>query len=149
MRAGFLLGVRRSRDAPPCGKIHATQRPGAYSRAMPLLLPLVVVLLLLLPPGDARGAQGEVNATGDYLARMDADRDGRVSLLEYQDWLSYAFDAMDRSGDARLTPDELPGGKGKVLTREQHRKRLADTFRKQDANRDGYLSARELAAPPR
>lgn len=115
---------------------------------MPVPLLALAVVLLLLPPG-ARGAQGAVNATGDYLARMDADRDGRVSLLEYQDWLSYAFDAMDRNGDARLTPDELPGGKGRLLTRDEHRKRLADTFRKQDANRDGHLSARELAAPPR
>ncbi len=102
----------------------------------------------LLSYASVCGAQGAVQATGDYLARMDADRDGRVSLVEYQDWLSYAFDAMDRNRDAQLTPDELPGGKGKALSRIEHRKRLADTFRRQDANRDGYLSAKELAAPP-
>ena len=89
-----------------------------------------------------------VHATSDYLARMDADRDGRVSLVEYQNWLSYAFDAMDRNHDGMLTTDELPGRKGKAITRDEHRKRLADTFRKQDANRDGFLGAKELAAPP-
>lgn len=104
---------------------------------------------LLLSYASACAAQGAVHATGDYLARMDGDRDGRVSLVEYQDWLSYAFDAMDRNRDAQLTPDELPGGRGKALSRLEHRQRLADTFRRQDANRDGYLSARELAAPPR
>ena len=62
--------------------------------------------------------------------------------------MSYAFDARDANRDGVLTPDELPGGKGQPLTREQHRERLAATFRKQDVNRDGYLSARELAAPP-
>lgn len=91
----------------------------------------------------------QVNASGDYLARMDSDRDGRVALVEYQDWLSYAFDAMDRDRDARLSPGELPGGRGKPVTRIEHRARLAAAFQRQDANRDGFLDARELAAPPR
>lgn len=93
-------------------------------------------------------ASAQVRATSDYLARMDTDHDGRVSLGEYQNWLSYAFDAMDRNRDGMLTTDELPGRKGKAITRAEHRKRLADTFRRQDANRDGYLSTKELAAPP-
>ncbi len=93
-------------------------------------------------------AQGPVRGTGDYLARMDADHDGRVSLSEYQDWLSYAFDAMDRDRDGVLARGELPGGKGKAVTRIQHRERLAATFRRQDGDDDGYLNARELSAPP-
>lgn len=91
----------------------------------------------------------QVRETGDYLTRMDTDSDGRVSLAEYQDWLSYAFDAMDRDRDGTLVPGELPGGRGTAVTRIAHRERLAATFRKQDANRDGFLDARELAAPPR
>jgi len=35
------------------------------------------------------------------------------------------------------------------VTRVAHRERLALRFAKQDANRDGFLDARELAAPPR
>ena len=49
---------------------------------------------------------------------------------------------------AVLTPDELPGGKGKPLSRVEHRARLAATFNRQDTNRDGVLDSRELAAPP-
>lgn len=105
-------------------------------------------LLTLILVGLPFVVCAQVHATGDYLARMDANRDGRVALVEYQDWLSYAFDAMDRNRDSMLTPDELPGRKGKAITRAQHRERLAATFRKQDANRDGFLSAKELAAPP-
>ena len=97
------------------------------------------------PPRTGYG----VTASGDYLARMDADRDGRVSLVEYQDWLSYAFDAMDRDRDGVLSPAEQPGGRGTALTRAAHRERLAERFRRQDANRDNVLDARELAAPPR
>ncbi len=93
-------------------------------------------------------ALAQVTATGDYLARMDSDGDGRVSLSEYQDWMSYAFDARDRDGDGVLSAAEQPGGKGRALTRAQHRERLAARFRKQDLDGDGYLSARELASPP-
>jgi hypothetical protein len=91
----------------------------------------------------------QVRQSSDYLSRMDTDHDGRVSLVEYQDWLSYAFDAMDRDHDGSLVPGELPGGRGATITRAAHRERLANTFRKQDANHDGFLDARELAAPPR
>ena len=93
-------------------------------------------------------ANAQVQRTGDYLSKMDRDGDGKVSLAEYQDWLTYAFDGMDRDRDGMLSAAEQPGGKGQSLTREQHRARLAERFRKQDANRDGYLNARELAAPP-
>ena len=94
-------------------------------------------------------ANAQLQRTGDYLSKMDVDRDGRVSLVEYQDWLSYAFDGMDRDGDGVLSAAEQPGGRGKPLSRAEHRARLAERFRKQDGNRDGFLSEKELAAPPR
>ncbi len=94
-------------------------------------------------------AAAQVDGTGDYLQRMDADRDGRVSQAEFLDWMSYAFNARDRDHDGVLSGDELPGGKGAAITRSTHREQLAATFRKQDRNGDGYLDARELAAPPR
>lgn len=97
----------------------------------------------------APAAYAQVLATADYLARMDVDGDGRVTLVEYQDWLSYAFDAMDADGDGVLAPAELPGGRGDPVSRSAHLERLAQAFRRQDANRDGFLDARELAAPPR
>lgn len=91
----------------------------------------------------------QVTATGDYLARMDTDHDGRVSLAEYQGWMSYAFDGMDRNRDGVLSVDELPGGRGKPITREAHLAQLADRFRRQDVDGNGFLSEKELAAPPR
>jgi hypothetical protein len=106
---------------------------------------LSAMLASLVEPASAQ----IVGSSSDYLARMDADRDGRVSLVEYQDWLSYAFDAMDRNHDGVLSRSEQPGGRGAALSRSEHRARLAERFRMQDANHDGFLGAKELAAPPR
>lgn len=96
----------------------------------------------------AHPVQAQVRGTGDYLTRMDTDGNGKVSLPEYQDWLSYAFDNMDRNRDGLLAPEEQPGGRGKPITRDEHRTRLADMFKRQDRNRDDALDAKELAAPP-
>ena len=105
---------------------------------------LTPFLLLALP----MAASAQVQRTSEYLSKMDTDGDGKVSLLEYQDWMSYAFDAMDRNRDGVLATDEQPGGRGKPVSRSEHRTRLAERFSKQDLNRDKFLSARELAAPP-
>ena len=93
-------------------------------------------------------ANAQVQRTSDYLSKMDVNGDGKVSLAEYQDWLGYAFQGMDRDRDGVLSAAEQPGGRGAPLTLAEHRARIAARFAKQDANRDGFLSAKELAAPP-
>ena len=98
--------------------------------------------------GAALAAQAQVRGTGDYLQRMDTNGDGKVSVVEYQDWLTYACDGMDRNRDGVLSADEQPGGRGKAITREEHRARLAERFRRQDVDRSGFLDAKELSAPP-
>ncbi len=97
----------------------------------------------------AGAGHAQVTDTASYLQRMDVDGDGRVSEQEYVQWMLYAFDRMDTDGDGTLAPHELPGGKGRPITRAQHRQTLVLRFHRQDANGDGYLDARELAAPPR
>ena len=118
--------------------------PAGDGRAFCLRGAWLAALVSLAP---AAGAQVADSAT--YLARMDANGDGRVQLVEYQDWMSYAFDAMDRDHDGVLKPAEQPGGRGTSLTRADYRARLAGTFARQDHNGDGTLDAGELAAPPR
>ena len=114
-----------------------------------------VALALLLPL--VAGAQ--VQRTDEYLQRIDANGDGRVDLGEYQDWLSYAFDGMDRDRDGVLATNEQPGGKGAPITREEHRARIAERFRRQVAERDAgdleamyydedYVTALEYGLPP-
>jgi Ca2+-binding EF-hand superfamily protein len=109
------------------------------------LLKLSVSVCLLWPAL----ASAQVTASSDYLARMDTDLDGRVTLAEYQAWMGYAFEHMDANRDGLLTADELPGGQGRTISLIEHREALAAMFRRQDADSDGFLSATELAAPPR
>lgn len=105
----------------------------------------LAVLALLAPPLAAQVP----GAARQYMQRMDTDGDDRVSLSEYQGWMGYAFAGMDRDGDGALSATEQPGGRGKPLSLEAHRQRLAATFRRQDRDGDGFLDARELSAPPR
>lgn len=104
----------------------------------------ITTTLLLSPLAFA-----QVQAPSDYMQHMDRDGDGRVSLAEYTEWMRYGFDAMDKNGDGILEPHEQPGGRGKPINRAEHTATLTERFHRQDANKDGYLSAKELAAPPR
>ncbi|QNH23455.1 EF hand [Xanthomonas sp. GW] len=119
-------------------------------RRLVLRSSFMAVFVASVALGGAVGAASAqvVDSTGSYLQRMDRDGDGRVSLDEYLAWMSYAFDARDTDHDGVLSPAELPGGRGKAISRVQHQATLTVRFRKQDSNGDGYLSARELAAPP-
>ncbi len=121
--------------------------PAAADRSGRRLARRLCVGMAMAALSAAAGAQ--VTSSSEYLQRMDRDGDGRVSLDEYLAWMSYSFDQRDRNGDGVLDGDELPGGRGKPVTRAQHRATLVERFHRQDADGDGYLSARELLAPPR
>ena len=137
--AGSLKWQSSNPDAPRPGP---ARPPASAQQAEPAIEPGAA------SSGGVEPSDPGITRSGDYLARMDTDRNGKVSLIEYQVWLSYAFDRMDANRDGVLTPEEQPGGRGGVLTLEAHRARVAETFRRQDSNSDGSLDARELAAPP-
>lgn len=120
---------------------HGCSSEPALSRAGFFLAALLAAI--------AAPASAQVAASGDYLVRMDRNGDARVALDEYQHWLGYAFEQMDRNGDGVLQSAELPGGRGAPVSLAAHRQRIAEAFARQDRNRDGALDARELAAPPR
>lgn len=106
---------------------------------------MAVAMLAATQPLQAQ----QWRSAGEYLRQVDGNGDGRVSQDEYIAWMSYGFDAMDRNRDGVLQPAEQPGGRGKLLSRAEHRANLIERFRKQDVDRSGFLSAKELAAPPR
>lgn len=85
----------------------------------------------------------------DYLQRFDQDGNGRISLSEYQDYLSQGFHSMDQNGDGLLSAEEMPAGVQRRGARslEAHRHALARMFDHLDRNNDGFLDADELTAP--
>lgn len=89
---------------------------------------------------------------GEYFSRLDANGDGRISLAEFQDYMSRGFRDMDRDGDGYLADHELPEG---VILRPSQPRRLEEflanlerAFHRMDRDGDGYLSEAELLAPP-
>ena len=96
----------------------------------------------------ACAAQGLGQTRVDYLRAFDTNGDGRVSQAEYVRYLSAGFHALDRNGDGNLQSSELPGGHGRPLTLAEREHDLRQQFRRLDRNRDHYLNANELTAPP-
>lgn len=120
-------------------------RPCSGPRAgklWPKLAPIAVLAMACTASAQTRA---------DYLRRFDADGDGRVSLGEYQDYMSRGFHAMDRNGDGVLSSAELPSGvrARTATTLEGHRRALARMFDLLDVDNNGFLDAVELTAPPR
>lgn len=104
--------------------------------------PALVVLAMALA-GPA-GAQAD-----DYFAKVDLDGDGKVSLPEFLDRMSFAFRQMDVDGNGVIEPHEQHIPDARPLTIAQLEMRFSAQFQRQDGNRDGFLSRAELLAPPR
>ena len=107
------------------------------------------ILLAILLLGGLAHAQGYPGTRSAYLDTIDSDGDGRISAAEYVSYMSRGFRDMDSNGDGTIEADELPGGHGRSITLTGFQDNLRSQFHKLDRNRDGYLDARELTAPPR
>ena len=86
---------------------------------------------------------------GDYFRVVDLDGDGRISLDEFLERMSWAFRQRDTNGNEVLEPGEQHAPGAKAITLAEHHARLGAQFRRQDADGDGYLSPAEFLAPPR
>ena len=106
------------------------------------LLPGMAMFAALFAGTAAAGAGSR------YFDVVDTDRDGRISLAEYQERMSWAFRQMDANRDGILAPSEqlVPGAPTTTLAELQAR--LERQFHRQDKNRNGSLDAREFLAPP-
>lgn len=103
----------------------------------------IIALAVLLAAGNA-----SAQSASSYFEAVDVDGDGRVSLAEFLERMSWAFRQMDRNGDGVLSPDEQLVPNAPTVTLEDLHRRLSEQFRRQDRNHDGWLSPREMLAPP-
>lgn len=85
----------------------------------------------------------------DYFSKVDRDGDGRVSLQEFLDRMSFGFRQMDVDRNDVLEPHEQHIPDAPRITLAQHHERFTAQFQRQDVDRDGFLSPAELLAPPR
>lgn len=112
----------------------------------------LALLMLFTLIGEPAAAQSPIDTPEEYLAQMDTDHDGRVSLAEYQVYMSRAFHALDRNHNDVIDLDEFDPAvvtaNTRPLTLAQHYRNLAAEFARLDRNHDGYLDASEIAAPP-
>jgi Ca2+-binding EF-hand superfamily protein len=120
---------------------HTNKKNVGWAPAQRTLFQIAMIFMLGQGPTYAQNQN-------DYLASFDANGDKRVSLIEFQKAMSWAFEQMDKNADGVLSPEEQLIPKAKTFTLKEHHDRLAIQFGKQDRNHDGYLSAKELAAPP-
>jgi Ca2+-binding EF-hand superfamily protein len=95
-------------------------------RAVGATLALTLALSLGAHAQDSRA---------DYLRMFDSNGDGRVGEAEYLAYMSRGFQSMDSNGDP--------------ITLQVYQDNLRRQFHRLDRNRDGYLNAKELTAPPR
>ncbi len=85
----------------------------------------------------------------DYFSKVDRDGDGRVSLPEFLERMSFAFRQMDANRNDVLEPHEQHIPDAPTITLAQHHERFTAQFTRQDADGNGTLSPTELLAPPR
>lgn len=90
----------------------------------------------------------QAQSASEYFHVVDRNRDDRLSLSEYQDWMTRAFHDMDRNHDEILEPHEQLVPNSRSVHLSDLHNRLATQFNRQDVNHDGWLTAKEYLAPP-
>ncbi|TCV96075.1 EF hand domain-containing protein [Luteibacter rhizovicinus] len=109
----------------------------------------IVTFLVLAATGSAVLAQALPGTPAEYLKRMDANGDGKVSEAEYVDYMSAGFRRMDINDDGVLDANDGPMRPGARPVRlDEFQRNLIHQFHKLDRNHDGFLNARELTQPP-
>lgn len=109
---------------------------------------VAMALAAMACAGPFTAGPANAQTQSSYFDAVDTDHDGRVSLGEFLQRMSWAFEQMDRNRDQILSPEEQLVPNAPTLTLAEHHRRLTEQFHRQDKNKDGSLSQRELLAPP-
>jgi Ca2+-binding EF-hand superfamily protein len=119
---------------------------------------------------DAQGTAGQDDANKDgdrgdkmaqhILARVDTDKDGKISKAEFDTESTALFKRLDKNSDGKIAADEVPArhwGKGPQfgmmdtdkdgkVTKAEFTAAEDQMFQKLDANGDGVITPDEMQA---
>ncbi len=113
---------------------------------------LLIGVIVLLAGAIRLRATELARSPAELLQRFDSNHDGRVTLYEYQRYLSRGFEAMDRNRDGIVAAEELPDGtryhERRALDLTTLEQRFARQFHALDHDRNGSLDLKELNQPP-
>ena len=120
----------------------------AYMTKMRLLSAVVIAAAALTTAAHAQGWGGQGGRGGGMMARYDSDKDGKVSLTEYEAGRQMMFQRLDADGNGTLTFAELDAAGQKMGTdpRAQMMMKRIDALKAADANGDQAVSADEYKA---
>lgn len=84
----------------------------------------------------------------EMMARIDTDRDGKISPAEWNAATDARFARTDTNGDGFISPDEMKTAAQKRAAEHAARRkdRSEEMFKRADANGDGKLSKAEYEA---
>jgi Ca2+-binding EF-hand superfamily protein len=112
------------------------------------------------PPDASRGDR----MAQHILARVDTDKDGKISKAEFDTESTALFKRLDKNSDGKIASDEVParhwGGKGQQfgmmdsdkdgkVTKAEFTAAEDKMFQKLDANGDGVITSDEMQAAHR
>jgi Ca2+-binding EF-hand superfamily protein len=111
--------------------------------AVAIAAPLILTALTTAAHAQGWGGQG-----GGMMARYDTDKDGKVSLTEYEAGRQMMFQRLDADGNGTLTFAELDAFAQKMGDdpRAQMMLKRIDALKAADANGDQAVSADEYKA---
>ncbi len=98
-------------------------------------------------PDAPEGFEGRVPAPERIFAKIDADKDGKITRAEIDAWKAARPKVEDSDGDGKISPAELAAPRIAEAT-ELFNDQAAETVKRLDTDGDGLLSAAELAAGP-
>ena len=115
---------------------------------MRLLSAVVIAAAALTTAAHAQGWGGQGGRGGGMMARYDTDKDGKVSLSEYEAGRQMMFQRLDADGNGTLTFAELDAAGQKMGDdpRAQMMLKRIDALKAADANGDQAISADEYKA---